>query len=1096
MSQEEIEFTDNALRVIERRYLAKNEEGEVVEEPGAMFQRIAKAVAGAEKIWEGSEDEWSAEFYGMMSSLKFLPNSPTLMNAGRDLGQLSACFVLPIEDSMDSIFDSLKNAAMIHKSGGGTGFSFSRLRPKSDVVKTTGGIASGPISFMKVYNSSTEVIKQGGTRRGANMGILRVDHPDIRDFITSKLEGGELENFNISVAITDEFMRALEKGGKYPIINPRSGKKAGEEDAGEIFDLIVETAHRSGEPGVVFIDKINENNPTPKMGRIESTNPCVVGDTLVSTERGLIKIEDLIHNDDIKIVIDHRVPRSCNSSSSGYGDLVILEQESLSKISDAFYSGIKDVYKMTTASGYNLEATKDHRILTGEGWVELKDCLGKKVLIQNEEGFFNSNCDLPFEVKNKFAGENGGQYRFKLPDRWSRELGQVLGWLTADGWLRAGGEDSSKEEELDYLGQILNGWYCSNIGEILSSESLIQKFRGFGISSAKACEKRVPETIFTASKEGVVGFLQGLFAADGTIEIDEIKTNYYIGLTSKSEKLLKDVQVLLLNFGIRSKISDDILFELNISREDIPKFLEKIGFLCDKHGDKLNVLGRKNSTKFEDTVTEISFVGKREVYDLTEPFSHSAICNGIIVHNCGEQPLLPYESCNLGSINLAKFVVGEKIDEEGLREITRKAVRFLDDVIEINKYPLKEIGDMTRGNRKIGLGVMGFADLLMSLEISYDSDEAIAMGKRIMSLISEEAKKASEELACERGPFPNIERSTYKGKTPIRNATLTTIAPTGSISIIAGCSSGVEPLFGLVFRRKILGGEEFLEVNPVFEKIAKKRKFFSDELMKKVANTGSVRNIDGLGDDVKRIFVTALDTSPKWHIKMQAAFQEYVDNAVSKTVNFPNDATVDDVKSVYKMAYELGCKGVTIYRYGSRSEQVLYIGEEKVKKELKPRARPITTVGTTIKIRTGCGNLYVTINEDEEGVFELFSSLGKAGGCAASQTEAISRLISLGLRSGLDTKFIIKQLKAIRCPNPAMTPEGMILSCPDAIAKALGIYLKSRKDGLPIKIAPTLDEFTEEDIRGMVEVCPECGDALFPEGGCLVCPSCGYTKCG
>jgi ribonucleoside-diphosphate reductase alpha chain len=458
---------------------------------------------------------------------------------------------------------------------------------------------------------------------------------------------------------------------------------------------------------------------------------------------------------------------------------------------------------------------------------------------------------------------------------------------------------------------------------------------------------------------------------------------------------------------------------------------------------------------------------------------------------CGEQPLLPYESCNLGSINLAKFAKGGGIDEKGLREVTRKAVRFLDDVIEINRYPIEEIEEMTKGNRKIGLGVMGFGDLLMELGIPYDSGEALSMGERLMSIIAEEAKKASKKLAEERGPFPNLERSIFKE--PIRNATLTTIAPTGSISIIAGCSSGIEPLFALVFKRKILDGEEFFEVNPVFEKIAKEEKFYSEELMKRVANTGSIRDMD-LSDDLKRVFATALDVSPEWHIKMQAAFQKHIDNAVSKTVNFPNDATVDDVKKVYMLAYKLGCKGVTIYRYGSRAEQVLYIGEEK--KGIKPRPRPITTVGTTVKIRTGCGNLYVTINEDDEGLFEVFSQLGKAGGCADSQTEAISRLTSLALRSGIEATFIIKQLRSIRCPNPVMTPEGMVLSCPDAIAKAIERYMREKERGVAIKVGPTLEEFSEEEVQGMVEVCPECGDALFPESGCLACPSCGYTKCG
>jgi len=565
-------LTKNAIMVLEKRYLLKDREGKIIETPDEMFRRVAKNIAEADRRYGGDVKKAEEDFYKLMSNLDFIPNSPTMMNAGTSIQQLSACFVLPIEDSMEGIFDSIKNTALIHQSGGGTGFSFSRIRPKGDLVHSTGGVASGPISFMKVFNASTDVIKQGGRRRGANMGILRVDHPDIMEFITAKADQKELTNFNISVAATDVFMKAVKNKGKYSLISPRTGKPVKEMDAEEVFNRIVEMAWKNGEPGIVFLDKINESNPTPHVGEIESTNPC------------------------------------------------------------------------------------------------------------------------------------------------------------------------------------------------------------------------------------------------------------------------------------------------------------------------------------------------------------------------GEQPLLPYESCNLGSINLSRMVKDGKIDFDKLRDVTWKSVHFLDNVVDMNKYPLDKIAEMTKGNRKIGLGVMGFADMLIQMGIPYNSEEGLDIARKVMSFIQQEGRKASIELGKKRGSFPNFKGSVWDGKyEAIRNATVTTIAPTGSISIISGCSSGIEPLFAITFIRNILDKDDRLvEVNPYFEKIAKERGFYSDELMKKIAaNKGSVQGIKEVPEDVQRIFTTALDITPEWHIKMQAAFQEYTDNATSKTVNFREEATKEDVRKVYMLAYELGCKGVTVYRYGSREDQVLTTGEKK-----------------------------------------------------------------------------------------------------------------------------------------------------------------------
>lgn len=748
-------LTPNALKVLEKRYLKKNEEGAIVETPHELFKRVAKSVASADLRYGKSDLETDAlaeSFYEMMTSLYFLPNSPTLMNAGRRLGQLSACFVLPVDDSMESIFDAVKNAAIIHKSGGGTGFSFSRLRPNGDVVGSTKGISSGPVSFMTVFDTATEAVKQGGTRRGANMGLLRVDHPDILHFIKCKDDNTRLNNFNISVGLTEEFMNALEEDRHYELINPRTKKVVQSLRAKEVFDLIVNHAWKNGEPGIVFLDRVNASNPTPKMGEIESTNPC------------------------------------------------------------------------------------------------------------------------------------------------------------------------------------------------------------------------------------------------------------------------------------------------------------------------------------------------------------------------GEQPLLPYESCNLGSINLAKVVKEVKspgfggrlydVDWDGLRDITWKAVHFLDNVIDVNKYPLQKIEEMTKANRKIGLGVMGWADMLIQLNIPYNSDKATRLAEDVMGFIQSEARKASTALAEERGVFPNYTESIFNGKTKARNATVTTIAPTGTLSIIASCSSGIEPLFAVSYVRTVMEGTKLIEVNPHFERVAKERGFWNRELMEKIAEKGSIKEFKEIPDDVKAVFVTAHDITPMEHIVMQASFQKYVDNAVSKTVNFAHDATPQDVEEVYLLAYKLGCKGVTVYRDGSREEQVLSTGSTSASRQVSdgayverrskiiPRKRPEVINGSTRLMKTGCGHLYITINEDEKGqLFEVFTHMGKAGGCAASQSEAIGRLVSLAFRSNIESEEIIKQLKGISCHQPSWVDGGKILSCSDAIARAIERYnIKGDKGNG--------NGHKDTSMIMLIGACPECGGAVEHEGGCAVCHNCGFTKCG
>ncbi len=798
----------NAVRVLERRYLIKDDDGRIVETPTELFWRVANAIAAPDANYGASEADvkrTAERFYRAMAACEFMPNSPTLMNAGRALGQLSACFVLPVGDSMEEIFESIKNAALIHKSGGGTGFAFSRLRPRNSVVASTSGVASGPVSFMKVFNAATEAVKQGGTRRGANMGILRVDHPDIEEFISCKDDLTQVTNFNISVAVTDEFMEAVERGVPYNLYDPRTRRpyiKDGQPvtlDARKVFNQVVEHAWRTGEPGVVFIDRMNQGNPTHRVEEIEATNPC------------------------------------------------------------------------------------------------------------------------------------------------------------------------------------------------------------------------------------------------------------------------------------------------------------------------------------------------------------------------GEQPLPPYDSCNLASINLGRVVKDELphdydprhpadgVDWDKLTQLVHMGVHFLDNVIDANKYPIPEIAEQTRKNRRIGLGVMGWADLLAKLGVRYDSEEAFELGDRLMGHVQSEARLHSSDLAATRGKFANWDGSIYADEgIAMRNCTVTTVAPTGTISIIAGCSSGIEPFYAISFVRNVMEGTRLVDVNPLFEEVAKARGFYSQDLMERIANSNSLEGFDEIPEDIRYVFVTAADVSPESHIRMQSVFQKHCDSAVSKTINMPQSATREDVQTAYWQAFRGRCKGVTIYRDGSRPGQVLstgatpetarkteQVGAFTTKKEMEevekmkglvgpdpcdmkpvppqvsaeiakpaqtpkpkpahlstlpePEDRPDTLSGFTEKIKTGYGNLYITVNLHNGKPFEVFASIGKSGYSTMADTEAICRLISLGLRSGIPVVQIVRQLQGIGGSQPVFERRGLVFSIPDAIAKVLSDRFVDSGGKKGNGRGDTRDISKEH--------CPDCGSMLEHEEGCVLCRACGYSQC-
>ena len=827
------ELSENARIVLAKRYLKKDEAGKPTEEPEEMFWRVARTIAEADRAYGATDEEIESlarEFYLVMTRRLFEPNSPTLMNAGRPLGQLSACFVLPVSDELSNggsgIYDTLRSMALVHQSGGGTGFSFSRIRPQGDHVRSTTGVASGPVSFMSLYDASTEVVKQGGTRRGANMGILRVDHPDVEHFIDCKEDITKITNFNISVAITDAFMHAVERGEEYDLINPRNGQPAGRKDARAIFDKIVNNAWKTGEPGVFFIDRANFYNPVPHLGAYEATNPC------------------------------------------------------------------------------------------------------------------------------------------------------------------------------------------------------------------------------------------------------------------------------------------------------------------------------------------------------------------------GEQPLLPYDVCNLGSVNVGAFVRSdvpaespwyERVDWKEYRRVTRLATHFLDNVIDANNYPLPEITDLAQRIRRIGLGVMGFADLLVRLGVPYNSAEGVEIGRRIMEFLDEEGKKESERLAETRGVFLEWEQSIWgpdetaarapngeriRPMRPLRNCNVTTVAPTGTISIFAGCSSGIEPLFAVAFMRN-QAGAMMPDVNDDFVAAAKAEGWYSEELMTRIAREGHI-HFPEVPAHVQRAFQTAHDTPPEWHVRMQAGFQEHCDSAISKTTNFPNEASVEDVREIYELAYRLGAKGITVYRDGSRDGQVLSTGATKtpaqqasesadvaearlqaaealarsakleremvrLREELsqaehqvaqvrrQKRKRPDVLKGTTRKMSSPLGDVFVTINETDGQPFEVFATLGKAGSVAMADVEAIGRLISLALRFGIPVGDVYTQLRGISSDRAVGFGANKVHSVPDAIAQAIGLH-EREKAGIQQELIPeavlatenvadaamlprpaaeppqlTLDYHGGETFMG---TCPDCKSQLEFAEGCMKCHVCGYSECG
>lgn len=1163
----ELRISENALAVLRRRYLRRGPDGKPIESVAEMFYRVASHVAGVED--EGEAQAVAEAFYELLTTFRFMPNSPTFTGAGTPLGQLAACFVLPIEDDMgrDSagIFQTLRDAALIQQTGGGNGFSFSRLRPKGALVKSSAGQATGPVGFLRVYDQAFGEIAQGGTRRGANMAVLRVDHPDIFEFISCKASEHAITNFNISVGITDDFMCAVRDDTTFDLINPRDGVVWRTVQARELFDEIVKYAYSNGEPGVLFLDAANRTNPVPHLYELEATNPCVTGDTRIYTANGLYQAAELAAADALPVVVDGR-----------------FDVDTLQPASAVFATGVKDVFRVTTREGYEVRLTANHQVMTARGWVAAGQLQpGDQIHILNRPGAF---------------GTEG-----------SRELGLVLGWLVGDGTvnqIRAvlsffGTEKTELAptfadavttlvDKDDRYKQNTHRFYPVQPTEIagrdevrVQSDRLRHLAAQYGLDENKL---QVPEVIFRGSQETQQAFLQALFTADGTMA-DGGDKGSSVRLTSISVALLQDVQRLLLNFGIASRIDRErrtagwrelpdgtggtapywcqAYHELVISQDNLLRFARRVGFLSQaKQTSLLDCLAHMthgpDRERFVAHVQAVEPDGREMVYDLSQPSTHSFVANGLVVHNCGEQWLGAYENCCLGSINLANhFAPDGAVDWEKLAQTTALATRFLDDVVSANAYvpAVPQLKEAAFRARRIGLGIMGLADLMYHAGIRYGSAEGQAFAAQVMEFVRFHCMKTSIELSRVRGPFLSIKGSIYDPDnlrwTPpqplfpyardfgrpvlnwdeivagirqhgIRNAAQTTVAPTGTIATVSGCEGyGCEPVFALAYVRHVNDNGKDLQLtytSPLFAQAlldAGLDEATRNHIIEHVVQVGTCQDLPELPASIRHTFVVSQDISAAEHVQMQAAIQAFVDNSISKTCNFPATAQPEDVAQAYMSAWELGCKGLTVYVTGSRDKVVLETHATKKAKEpdaaeparqpalwpaetKKPRPRQLK--GVTHRITTPLGTAYVTINENGGNQpFEVFLQTSKAGSDTAAVSEAIGRLISYILRLSSSVpprermREVVNQLGGIGGGRPLGFGSNRVLSLPDGVAQVLNDYL-------------LVDQSTQDNEHRVAkaemhrlpigDLCPECGEAaVVNEEGCRKCYACGYSEC-
>ena len=959
-------INENALKILkERHYLweksnntAYYSDASGTESVDEMFWRVANTVASAESKFNKDADVkvFAARYFSMMRSLRFMPNTPTLINAGRERGQLAACYVLPIADSMEGIMDCLKAQALVQKSGGGTGFSYHNIRERGAPIKSTGMKAVGPVPIIKMKNyMMKEFIIQGGIRHGANMATLIDDHPDIEEFIMMKDEDGAIPSFNVSVSATDEFMKSVVADEMWALRSRVTNKEISYVPATYLFNLIATQAWKTGDPGLLFIDTANKFNPTPHLGRLEATNPCVSYETLVSTDRGLLPIGDIVR--------------------SKMATHILGPSGEFERIINYIDSGIKRVYAVKTRRGYTVRATDNHRWPTQVGLKETKDLvLGDIVTLQPV---------IPYK-------ENKADF----------DKGELFGWLIGDGYLS---HLASKSRMAGIIVGDLDVNYVDHINELIEKQ-IGQKVTTFrreqyhttqllsskiwnwavktnGVIPHKSGEKEVPEVINAGSMSIKAGFLRGLFSADGHVICDTKKSNYNVRLSSKSEALIDGVQILLAQFGIyctkynRSRPprqavfshtkqdgtivtydSSGELYELNISGSAVRLFNTHIKFTQEYKNVKLNEILTKNlvDTSNKDEIVEIVEDGEEETFCLTVEPSHRMCANGVIVSNCGEQWLLGNEACTLGHHNLVTYYVDrpngnwiEHFNWALFEEDINNAVRFLDNVIEINYYALPEIEKMHKHtNRKIGLGVMGLTDLLIKLNVPYASPQAREIADTISTFLTYHADRASCQLGKERGSFGAFTQSALASQwDAMRNACRTTVAPTGTTAIIAGCTTGIEPIFALMLTR-MQAGMVMFEHHPLFnEYLETLPEMYKKGVIQYCLEHRSVKGCALVDAHHQALFAQANEIDVESHVLMQAVWQKHVDNAVSKTINMPKSASIEDIKKAYMLAWKSGCKGITVYRDGCREHQAL-----------SATTKQATFTGTKLQLCRECGS--------------------------------------------------------------------------------------------------------------------------------------------
>jgi ribonucleotide reductase alpha subunit len=1210
----QVELTDNARQVLIRRYVRRGDDGKPVETVEEMFWRVAWHVAKVETAWGGDVEGRARDYYILLTSKKFFPNSPTFTGAGTPLGQLAACFVLPISDDMGrdaaGIFQSLRDAALIQQTGGGNGFSFSRLRPKGGLVKTSAGQATGPVGFLRVYDHAFGEIAQGGTRRGANMGVLRIDHPDVEEFITCKTDENAITNFNISVGITDAFMQAVKDDADWDLVFPDisapeyrgfRGTLEQARDKGiplrkyktvrarELFDKIVRQAHHNGEPGVLFLDAANRQNPVPHLYPLESTNPCVTGETLVATPSGWRRADSIREGDEICTVLG------------------------VSKVATVEVNENVPVYELYLSDGAVIRVTSSHQF-------HARDSRTK---------FFE-----PRRLDELKPGDWVRVFKSVVPDNpvpgkvdsiTDREYGFLVGVLVGDGCYTPHALSKNvvriathaDEEEWN---TILENVFAKVGAEKMStyvnegSRSMMMDpkpgrvvadwVKSLPLEPARGPEKRLPQTYINSNREFLSGLLDGLFSTDGSVDLQS--NHPLLRFHTSSPELARQLRRILLMFGVYARISasqrarhaidgrviryDRTKYDVTISGESLGKFFEQMRLSHPAKQMRLEEAALKSNFtggNWAAKVVKIEPAGVDRVYDLYEPKSDTWITEGFVSRGCGEQWLGPYENCCLGSVNLAQHLGSDgTVDWETLRQSIVLSTRFLDDVVEANAYvpAVPQLSEAAHRARRIGLGIMGLADLMYHVGARYGSDEGQEFAAQVMEFVRYHAMKTSIEMAGERGAFPAIEGSIYDPqnlrweipqplapyqgnwgrpkldwnsigngikKHGIRNAAQTTVAPTGTIATVAGCEGyGCEPVFALAYIRHVNDNGRDLKLtygSPSFEKALESAGIDSQsrqEIFEEVMKHGTCLDVAAVPEHIREVFVTAGDVTAEEHVRMAGALQAFVDNSISKTINFPEGATEAEVAMAYMLAWELGAKGITVYVTGSRDKVVLETHATAGKKEApaeqkqlpvpaeqkviwhetkKPRPRALN--GYTFTVETPLGKAFVTVNENGgTQPFEVFVNTSKAGSDTAAVSEAIGRLISYILRlaspiAPVDRlREVVTQLSGIGGGRSLGFGPHRVRSLPDGVGQVLDEYLRNRdgeppahelvtspagkasqveKGGSPLGGGNGHHETpTNQPMMKIGDLCPECGEAaVVNEEGCRKCYACGFSEC-